>query len=234
MDDVRGSNAGAKPRTAKRSAYRRLEKRPMTAGRRFRNYFLAGLIVLLPVVVTVFVLWRLFFALDHILGRFIERYLGFPIPGIGLVALILMIVGIGAIASNIFGRRLIGAAEGLIERIPILRWIYRTTKQLFSILLQEQSTSFRKVVLVTFPCEGSYSMAFQTSDSAGVVEDVMGRRMVTVFVPTTPNPTSGYFLLIPEEDVTPLDMSVNEGLRYIISAGALAQSNGASEDQGDA
>jgi uncharacterized membrane protein len=192
-------------------------------GRRMRNYFLTGLIVLLPGVISVFVLWRLFVGLDHILGRYVELWLGREIPGVGLVALVLIIIATGAIASNIIGRRLIRIGEGLVARIPIIRWIYRTTKQLFSTLLAERSTSFRKVVLIHYPYKGMYSMAFQTSDTAGPVEGAVGgRRLVTLFLPTTPNPTSGYFLLVPEEDVIPLDITVNEGLKYIISAGALA------------
>ena len=158
--------------------------------------------------------------------RFVEVYLGYRIPGVGLVALVLIIIGIGAIASNILGRRLIRVVEGIVARIPIIRWIYRTTKQLFSTLLAERSTSFRKVVLINYPYKGMYSMAFQTSETAGPVEhSVGGKRLVTLFLPTTPNPTSGFFLLVPEEDVIPLDLSVDEGLKYIISAGALASGN---------
>jgi len=210
-------NIELKPRPAGRS------HRP-SFGRRMRNYFLTGLVVLLPAVISIFVLWRLFTGLDRILGRFVELYLGYKIPGVGLVALILIIIAIGAIASNIIGRRLIKIGEGIVARIPIIRWIYRTTKQLFSALFAERSTSFRKVVLINYPYKGMYSMAFQTSETAGPVEDAVGgKTLVTLFLPTTPNPTSGYFLLVPEEDVIPLDISVNEGLKYIISAGALAR-----------
>jgi len=191
--------------------------------RSLRRNFLTGLVVLLPVVVTIFVLWRLFTWLDLILGRYFMEYLGYPIPGAGVVALILMIVGIGALASNILGKRLIGAVETLVARVPILRWIYRTTKQLFATLLQERKTNFGKVVLVTFPYKGTYSMAFQTSDGSDVIDEVVGKKMVTVFLPTTPNPTSGYFLLVPEDEVIPLGISADEGLKYIISAGAIAR-----------
>ncbi|MBD3349248.1 MAG: DUF502 domain-containing protein [Candidatus Eisenbacteria bacterium] len=191
--------------------------------RRLRRNFLTGLVVLLPVVVTVFVLWRLFSWLDLLLGRYVMEYLGYAIPGVGVVALFLIIVGIGALASNILGRRLIGAGESIVERVPILRWIYRTTKQLFSTLLQGRKTNFGKVVLVTFPYKGTYSMAFQTSDGSDAVDRVLGKRMVTVFLPTTPNPTSGYFLLVPEDEVIPLGISADEGLKYIISAGAIAR-----------
>ena len=193
--------------------------------RRMRRYLITGLIVLLPAVISAFVLWRLFTGLDLILGRYVEMYLGRRIPGVGVIALILIIVGTGALASNILGKRLIRAGEILVGRIPIMRWIYRTTKQLFSTFLEEKTSSFGKVVLVNFPCKGTYSMAFQTSDSAGPAETAVGKRLVTVFLPTTPNPTSGYFLLVPEDEVVPLDISVDEGLKYIISAGAIANEN---------
>jgi len=189
--------------------------------RTLRRYFFTGLIVLLPVAISVYVLWRLFFALDHILGRFYESLLGYRIPGLGFVALLAIILAVGAIASNIIGRKLIGAIEGLVARVPVVRWIYRTTKQLFSTLLGERSTSFRKVVLVHFPYRGSYTLAFQTSDDSGPPSEAVGQRLVTLFVPTTPNPTSGYLLLVPEEDTVPLDISVNEGLKMIVTAGAL-------------
>jgi uncharacterized membrane protein len=224
-DSKRGEGAGKTATAPAPAGAGRSLRTPF--GRRMRNYFLTGLIVLLPAVISIFVLWRLFTGLDRILGRFVELWLGYKIPGVGLVALILIIIAIGAIASNIIGRRLIRIGEGIVARIPIIRWIYRTTKQLFSTLLAERSTSFRKVVLINYPYKGMYSMAFQTSESAGPVEEAVdGRRLVSVFLPTTPNPTSGYFLLVPEEDVIPLAISVNEGLKYIISAGALAGGDG--------
>lgn len=192
-------------------------------GRTVRRYLLTGLIVLLPVVVTVFVLTRLFFALDDILGRFVETYFGRSIPGVGLVALIAIIMGIGAIASNIMGRRIIRAWEDIVGRIPVMRWIYRTSKQLFSSLLEERSSSFRKVVLVPYPHPGTYSIAFVTSDSPTSVLGALGPGFVTVFLPTTPNPTSGLLLIVPVSEVVPLDISVEDGLKLVISAGALAK-----------
>ena len=187
-----------------------------------RRYLLTGLLVLLPVAVTVFVLLRLFFALDDILGRFVETYIGRPLPGVGLVALVALVMAIGAIASNIIGRRLIHAGEGMVTRVPLMGWIYRTTKQLFSTLLEE-SSSFRKVVLVPYPEKGTYSVAFLTSDSPTAIERELGKGFVTVFLPTTPNPTSGIMLVVPSDDVIPLDMTVDEGLKLVISAGALAK-----------
>lgn len=198
--------------------------------RTLRRYFFTGLIVLLPAAISVYVLWRLFFGLDRILGRFYESLLGHRIPGLGFVALLAIILAVGAIASNIIGRRLIRGIEGLVARVPVVRWIYRTTKQLFATLLGERSTSFRKVVLVNFPYRGAYTLAFQTSEDAGPPSAAVGTRLVTLFVPTTPNPTSGYLLLVPEDDIIPLDITVNEGLRMIVTAGALNNTEDGAEN----
>jgi uncharacterized membrane protein len=194
-----------------------------SVGRVLRRYFLTGLIVLLPVVVTVSVLWRFFFALDDILGRFVETYLGRSVPGVGLVALIALILGIGAIASNFLGKRVIRIGEQLVARVPLMGWIYRTTKQLFSTFLEERGQSFRKVVLVNYPHKGTYSVAFVTSESPTQIEGSLGKGFVTVFLPTTPNPTSGFLLVVPAEDIVPMNLSVDEGLRLVISAGALSE-----------
>ena len=196
-----------------------------SAGRVLRRYLFTGLLVLLPVAVTAFVLWQLFFALDDILGRFVVTYIGRPIPGVGLIALVALVLAIGAIASNIIGRRLIHAGEGIVTRVPLMGWVYRTTKQLFSTLLDE-ATSFRKVVLVPYPEKGTYSVAFLTSESPTSIESGLGKGYVTVFLPTTPNPTSGIMLVVPGKDVIPLDMTVDEGLKLVISAGALSKGNG--------
>jgi len=193
----------------------------VTVGRKLRRYFLTGLIVLLPVAVSAFVLWRMFSALDRILGQFFKVFLGYRIPGAGFVALILLILGIGAFAHNFVGKRLIRGVEDLVIRIPIVRWIYRTTKEISSTVLQERSTTFRKVVLVAFPYKDVYSIGFQTADTGGPAEDAVGKRLTAVFVPTAPNPMSGYIILYPEDEVIPLSMSVDDGLRFVVSVGAL-------------
>jgi len=194
----------------------------MGFGRRLRRYFLTGLVALLPVGLSAYVLWHAFNGLDRLLGQFFEMLLGFRVPGAGFVALVLLILGIGAVAHNFVGRRLIRVVEDFVIRIPFVRWIYRTTKELSTAVLQDRSTSFRKVVLVEFPYRGVYSIGFQTSDSANEVSAFTGKRLLSVFVPTAPNPMSGYVILFPEEDITPLPMSVDDGLRFVISAGALS------------
>jgi uncharacterized membrane protein len=191
-------------------------------GRRLRRYLLTGLLVLLPGAISALVLWRVFVAIDGLLGRFFEMVLGYRVPGAGFVALILLILGIGAAAHNIVGKRLIHGVEDLVIRIPFVRWIYRTTQEISSAVLEEKSTSFRKVVLVEFPYRGVHSIGFQTSDAPSEVSTVVGKRVFPVFVPTVPNPMSGFVVLYAEDEIVALPMSVNEGFRFVISAGALA------------
>jgi len=177
------------------------------------------------------VLWRIFVALDGLLGRFFEMLLGYRVPGAGFFALVLLILGIGAAAHNIIGKRLIHGVEDLVIRIPFVRWIYRTTKEVSSAVLEEKSTSFRKVVLVEFPYRGVHSIGFQTSDAPSEVSAVVGKAVFPVFVPTAPNPMSGYVVLYAEDEIVPLPMSVDDGLRFVISAGALAGRGPAPSDR---
>jgi len=190
-----------------------------------RRYFFTGLLVILPASISVFILWKLFFGLDAILGPLVAKYYGREIPGLGLIVLISLIIIVGAVAGNFFGRRLIVAGERVVNHIPIIRWIYRTTKQMFSTILQERSTSFRRVVLVEYPHKGTWSLAFVTSETGGRLATDLGRDVVTVFLPTTPNPTSGFFLIVPKEDVVSLDIPIDEGLKLVVSAGVLSHDN---------
>ena len=217
-----GSPSSQKTIEAPQDAAAAVPEKP-GVGKVIRRYLFTGLLVLLPVVVTAFVLWRLFFALDRILGGLVETYTGRPLPGVGLVALVALIMGIGAVASNILGSRAIRFSERLVTRVPLIGWIYATTKQLFSTILEERSKSFRKVVLVSYPKKGTYSVAFITSESPEAVEGGLGKGFVTVFLPTTPNPTSGFLLIVPADEVIPLDMTVDEGLKLVISAGSLSK-----------
>ena len=223
-DAVDSDREAAQQDDGRRSGH---DREHQSTGRVLRRYLFTGLLVILPITISVFVLWQLFFTLDHILGRFVIRYYGREIPGLGLIVLIGIIVVVGAIASNFIRRRVLRLWERFINKIPLVRCIYGTTKTVFTAVLHEDSASFRRVVLIEFPHKGIYSLAFVTCESGGIIENVLGKKLVSVFLPTTPNPTSGYFLLIPEEDVRPLDMSVQDGLRLVVSAGVLS-------DEGDA
>lgn len=204
-----------------------------------KKWVIAGLLVWIPLVVTVWVMQLLIGFLDHSL-MFVpapwrpEQWFGFEIPGIGIVLSLVLILATGFLAANFIGKRVVRAGEGLLSRIPLVRTIYSSVKRLTETVLDEDSTSFRKVLLVQWPREGLWTLAFQTGDPVAVVEAETGREMLTIFVPTTPNPTSGFIMFSPREDVTELDMAVEDAVRMIISLGAVTPDKAATLAQQEA
>jgi len=190
-----------------------------------RRYLIAGLLVWLPLAATILVLRGLVGFLDRTLLLLPEAYrpdalLGFHIPGLGVVLTFLVLLITGVIAANLFGKQLVRAWEALLDRIPLVRSIYSAVKQLAETMFSN-GKSFRKVLLIEYPRKGSWTLAFQTSADVGEAQLKTGRDVINVYVPTTPNPTSGFFLMIPKEEVVELEMSVDEGLRMLISMGAI-------------
>lgn len=191
----------------------------------FRRYLIAGLLVWLPLAATILVLRSLVGFLDRTLLLLPEAYrpdtlLGFHIPGLGVVLTVVVLLLTGVIAANLFGKQLVRAWEALLDRIPLVRSIYSAVKQLAETMFSD-GKSFRKVLLIEYPRKGSWTLAFQTSADVGEAQLKTGRDVINVYVPTTPNPTSGFFLMIPKEEVVELEMSVDEGLRMLISMGAI-------------
>nr|VFJ62487.1 MAG: Uncharacterized membrane protein [Candidatus Kentron sp. FW] len=191
---------------------------------RLRKYLIAGLLVWLPLGVTVLVLKLLVDVMDRTLLLLPAAWrpdivLGFHIPGIGLV-LSLAVVGItGVVVANLLGRRMVAFWESFLARIPLVRSIYLGVKQVVETVFTSEGKSFRKVVLIEYPRRGTWCLAFLTGTGLGEVQARTGQDIVAVFVPTTPNPTSGFVLLVPVEDVRELDMNVDDGLKLIISMG---------------
>nr|VFK22981.1 MAG: Uncharacterized membrane protein [Candidatus Kentron sp. MB]VFK26577.1 MAG: Uncharacterized membrane protein [Candidatus Kentron sp. MB]VFK74537.1 MAG: Uncharacterized membrane protein [Candidatus Kentron sp. MB] len=189
-----------------------------------RKYLIAGLLVWLPLGVTVLVLKLLVDVMDRTLLLLPaawrpDQLLGFHIPGLGLL-LSLAVVGItGVVVANLLGRRIVAFWESFLARIPLVRSIYLGVKQVVETVFSTNGKSFRKVVLIEYPRRGAWCLAFLTGTGLGEVAAKTGQEVVAVFVPTTPNPTSGFVLLIPVEDVRELDMSVDDGLKLIISMG---------------
>ena len=191
-----------------------------------RRWFVAGLLVWLPLVVTLWVLRLLVGFLDRSLLLLPEAWrpealFGFHIPGLGIILSVLLVLVTGFFAANFFGRRLVALGEALLDRIPLLRTIYSGVKQLTETVLSDSKTSFRKVLLVEYPRRECWTLAFQTGAPVGEVQDRTAQEVMTVFVPTAPNPTSGFVILVPEKDVIELDMSVEDGLRMVISLGVV-------------
>ncbi len=191
--------------------------------RRVRNYFITGLLIWLPVVVTLYIIGVGFKSLDSILGNAIAYYTGRRIPGIGLLASLAVIISTGLFAANYVGKKLIGFGERIVVRIPLVRSIYLTVKQIVDAFMHGgKNMAFKRVVLIEYPRKGIYSIGFITAESNGEVQAKTKENVMSVFLPTTPNPTSGYLLFVPREDVVVLDMSVEDGLKLVVSGGIIA------------
>ena len=192
-----------------------------------KRYLIAGLLVWVPLGITIWVLHFLLTSLDQILIVLPESLqprtvFGFDIPGLGLVVAFVILFITGVIAANFAGQRLIRAWEAVLGRIPVVKSIYSSVKQVSDTLLASKGNAFRKALLVEFPRPGSWTIAFQTGAPASAVSPYLSGEHVSVYVPTTPNPTGGYFLMLPRAQVRELDMTVDEALKYIISMGVVA------------
>ncbi len=189
-----------------------------------KRYFVAGLLIWLPLAVTIWVIRFIVSSMDGVLPEWmipdvVEKY---HIPGVGLVAAVLLVFLTGVLAANIIGERLLVWWELLLARIPIVRTIYSSVKQVSDTVLSPNGQAFRQAVLVQYPRQGAWTIAFLTGvPGRGVAEHLPGEH-VSVYVPTTPNPTSGFFLLLPRSEVIALDMSVDAALKYIVSMGVVA------------
>ena len=188
--------------------------------KKLRTIIVAGLLVWLPLGATIFVL-KLLIDLFSNLDSWMSDQLGFTIPGIGILLALLMLLATGLIAANYFGKRFVDFWESLLERIPLVRNIYSAVKRFVEIVLSDSTQSFSRVLLIEYPRKGLYSLSFQTSQDLGEIQDRTGDDVVCVFVPTTPNPTSGLILMVPEKDVIELDMNVEDALKMVISLGVV-------------
>ena len=191
-----------------------------------RTYLATGLLIWIPLTVTFVVIRFVVNVVDQVLvlvpGRWRpEAVLGFPIPGLGILLAFLVLLATGLLFANLVGRRLVAAAERQVVRIPFVGPLYRASKQVTETVLAPDGKAFRRVVLVRWPHAGSRALAFVTGVSPGEVQARTGERFVSVFVPTTPNPTSGFILLVPEDDVVDLEMTVEEAFRAIVSLGVV-------------
>lgn len=199
-----------------------------------RKTFVAGLLVAVPISLTIFIFVWLFNWIDARFGepvaRFINRQFGFeglidPIPGFGLLILILLILLAGIIARNYLGSKVISLGERVLSQIPIISRIYIAIREISEAFLSEKREVFRKAILIEYPRKGIYSIAFFTQDTQGPVQDALDKDVVSVFVPTTPIPTSGYLLFVPKEQIVELDMSVEDALKLVISGGSIHLKN---------
>jgi len=195
-----------------------------------KKYLLAGLLVWAPIGITIWVLHFLVTTLDstsHLLPDLLRpTFHGENIPGIGIIASFLLLFLTGAVASNVFGKQIGKAWGNMLQRIPVVGGIYTSVKQLTDPVLSENGQAFNKAVLIEFPHPGYHSIAFLTNKVEGELATKLGEDHVAVYIPTTPNPTGGYMLLVPKSRIQPLEMSVDQALKYIISMGVAAPPNG--------
>ncbi len=194
--------------------------------KRLRRYLVAGLLVWIPLAVTWLLLKIGVGLMDKTLAIIPARFrpeelLGFPIPGLGVILTIVVLLLTGILAANFVGRAFVGGWESLMNRIPIVRAIYSGAKNFAEIVFSDSNQSFKRVLLIEYPRKGIYSLAFQTATNLGEVQGRTGEDVVSCFVPTTPNPTSGFIIIVPKRDVTVLDMEVDEALKMIISLGVV-------------
>ena len=194
--------------------------------KKLRTIIVAGLLVWIPLGLTIFVIKLLI----DLLGQTYllippalrpENLLGTEIPGIGVIVAIIVVLLTGLITANYFGNRIVKAWDAFLDRIPLIRSIYSPLKKFSKLVLSDQTQSFSKVLLIEYPRKGIYSLCFQTSKELGEVQNQAGEEMVCVYIPTTPNPTSGYIVLVPQNEVKELKMSVEDALKMIISLGVV-------------
>ncbi len=194
---------------------------------RLRAYFITGIIVVAPLALTVYLVTFIVGFIDEnmlpLLGETWnpKNHLPFAVPGIGVAIFVVTITLIGWLATGLIGRTVVGLGERLLERMPVIRSVYAVFKQIFETVFSHDSRAFRDVVLISWPRPGCWAIGFATGSAKGEVRDAIGDDVVNVFLPTTPNPTSGYLLFLPKKDVVFLDMTVEQGIKLVISGGVV-------------
>jgi uncharacterized membrane protein len=187
-----------------------------------KKYLITGLLIWIPVAITIWVLALIVNTMDQTLTLLPPEFLPkYHIPGLGLVLTFLVVLMTGVLASNIIGQRLLRVWEGMLGRIPVVKSIYSGVKQVSDTLFTPGGQAFRKALLVQYPRQGSWTIAFMTGQPGGDVVNHLKGDYVSVYVPTTPNPTSGFFLMMPKDDVIELSMSVDDALKYVVSMGVV-------------
>jgi uncharacterized membrane protein len=202
--------------------------RPASLMVRLRTYLFAGIVVTAPVSITFLIVWQLLGFLDSTASRLIParydpaNYLPFGVPGIGILLMLVLLIFIGWFAAGYVGRSLMRIGERVLDAMPVVRSIYGALKQIFETVLAESSRSFREVVLVEWPRRGVWVIGFVTGPSKGEIASRFDGAVVNVFIPTTPNPTSGFLVFVPDRDLIHLDMPIEDGLKLVISGGIVA------------
>ncbi|MBC8339011.1 MAG: DUF502 domain-containing protein [Rhodospirillales bacterium] len=204
-----------------------IDKRVLTFGQRMRAYFFAGILVIAPISITLYLAWLFIGFVDNRVTPLLpekynpETYLPFALPGLGLVILVLVLTLTGALTAGFMGRLWLRISERFLSRMPVIRNIYSAVKQIFETVLADHSKAFREAVLVEYPRRGIWAIAFITGRTEGEVQNITEEDCINIFLPTTPNPTSGFLLFVPKKDLISLSMSVEEAIKMVISGGII-------------
>jgi uncharacterized membrane protein len=204
-----------------------VSKHTLGFGQRTRAYFFAGILIVAPISITFYLAWLFISFVDSKVTPLIpapynpETYLPFAVPGLGLLILVLGLTMVGALTAGFMGRVWVRISERMLARMPVIRNIYSAVKQIFETVLADQSAAFREAVLIEYPRRGMWAIGFITGRTKGEVQNVTQDECINVFLPTTPNPTSGFLLFVPRPDIIPLSMSVEEAIKMVISGGIL-------------
>ncbi len=199
--------------------------RRLSLAARLRNYLFAGILVTAPISITLYFTWSVVDWVDQGVARVLparynpSTYLPFSLPGVGLVMLVIALMVVGFLTANLLGRSLIQWGERILTRMPVVRSIYSSLKQVFETVFRDQSGAFREVVLIEFPRSGTWTLALVAGRAEGELHAKLPEDMITVYVPTSPNPTSGYLLFVPRADTIHVDMTVEDCLKFALSGG---------------
>ena len=200
----------------------------MKLGGKLKAYFFTGILVTAPVMITFFVAYKLIVFVDVSVNKILppqfalNNYLPFTIPGLGIIILVVALILIGMFAAGFLGRFFLRLGEWIVYKVPFISSVYSLLKQIFETFLSSKSDAFKKVVLLEYPRKGIWILGFVSTDTEGEVKDIVKKDMVNVFIPTTPNPTSGFLIFVPREDVVELEMSVEDGIKFVISGGIVS------------
>ena len=192
---------------------------------RIRSWFFTGILVMTPLILTIYVVWTFITFVDNLVVPLVpidyrpSNYLPFSIPGLGLIIVFLFTTLVGILATGLLGRTLIRLWENILNRMPVVRSVYSAIKQILETVMATQSDAFRQAVLVEYPRKDIWAIGFVTGSTKGEVSENVDKKMVNVFMPTTPNPTSGFLLFFPENDLIFLEMSVEDALKLVVSGG---------------
>ena len=205
---------------------KKIEEASKKVGSKIKSYFFTGMVVTAPVAITVYMSYHLLIWINNVTSRLVPQqwsigdFVPYAVPGAGLILLIFSMIVIGMLTTGYVGKFFVRLWEALVQKMPIVSSIYSLMKQIFETFLSQKTRSFSKVVLVEYPRRGLWTIAFVSKDeTGGEADEKIKSKTLSIFVPTTPNPTSGFLIFVPENDVIKLDMSVEDGIKYVISCG---------------